>query len=128
MKTLAEINAERMKLVYEVINKISNRKKIGVRYTTAQLSEMCDGLVSPEIFKRVLSRAEYQARTDKGNTQGRARAWKTEYSHLFGAWNLNFKAYPVVREYTVKWFDEDGQLVKTAKRYIHDYEAEFVLN
>lgn len=127
MRTLTEINAERRNLIYEAAEKINGRKEIGKRYTPAQLSEMCDGLVPPETFKKALSRADSQARIDKNNGR-RARAWKSAYSFLFGDWGLRVKAYPVSRKYTIKWFDEDGQLIRTTERIVNDYEAEFVRN
>lgn len=124
MRTLAEINKERSKLIYEAMSKIINYRERNRRYNTGELSEMCDGLIPPEKFRECFRRAEYQARMDASPNR-RSRQWRSDKSHLFGWWSLEFKAYPVTRKCEVKWYDENGKVLKTTKQYIADYEVEF---
>lgn len=115
MRTLAEINEERKELICDAMDKIVERHERHRRYSPAELSKMCDGLISPETFRKSGARAEYLARKRR-----------KEWCLLFGWWNLSFKAYPVIRNYSVKWFDKDGQVVKTSEQYLADYEIEFI--
>jgi hypothetical protein len=124
MRTLAEINKERSKLIGEAMGLISAKGERNRRYNPGELSEMCNGLISPEKFRECFRRAEYQARMDALQNR-RARTWRSDKTHLFGWWNLDFKAYPVTRECEVKWYDENGKVLKTTKQYIADYEVEF---
>lgn len=124
MRTLTEINKERNKLIYEAMGMIINKRERNRRYNPGELSEMCDGLISPEKFRECFRRAEYQARMD-ASADRRSREWRSDKSHLFGWWSLEFKAYPVTRECKVKWYDENGKVLKIDTRYIADYEVEF---
>ena len=124
MRTLAEINKERSKLIYDAMGMIIAKRERNKRYTPADVSEMCGGLIPPETFRKIFARAEYQARQDAMQNR-RAREWRSDKTHLFGWWNLDIKAYPAIRECTVKWFDENGKVVKTTKQYMAEYEVEF---
>lgn len=124
MRTLAEINKERSKLIYDAMDMIVAKRERNKRYNPADVSEMCGGLIPPETFRKIFARAEYQARQDAMQNR-RAREWRSDKTQLFGWWNLDIKAYPVIRECTVKWYDENGKVVKTSKRYMAEYEVEF---
>lgn len=124
MRTLAEINKERKELIWNATKLIVKKRERNRRYTPAELSEMCDGLITPETFRKCFARAEYQARMD-ASVNSRSRTWRSDKSHLFGDWVLEYRAYPVARVYEVKWFDENGKVVKTSKRYMTEYEVEF---
>lgn len=124
MRTLAEINRERNVLINDAMNKIINKRERNRRYSPAEISEMCDGLIPPETFRKIFARAEYQARQDAAQNR-RAREWRSDRTHLFGWWSLDFKAYPVTRMCEVKWYDENGKVLKTTKQHIADYEVEF---
>lgn len=124
MKTLAEINKERGQLICDAMRMIEAKRERNRRYTPAEISEMCNGLISPEALRKSFARAEYQARMDSLQSR-RARNYRTDRTHLFGWWSLQFKAYPIIREYTVKWCDENGKVAKTTKQYLSDYDVEF---
>jgi hypothetical protein len=124
MRTLAEINKERSKLINEAMGMIIHNREYNRRYNPGELSEMCEGLIPPEKFRECFRRAEYQARMDASPNR-HSRQWRSEKSHLFGWWGLEFKAYPVTRKCEVKWYDENGKVLKTTKQYIADYEVEF---
>ena len=124
MRTLAEINKERTQLINDAMGMIVNKRERNKRYNPGELSEMCNGLISPEKFREGFRRAEYQARQDALLSR-RAREWRSDRTHLFGWWNLDIKAYPVIRECTVKWYDENGKVLRTTKQYLADHEVEF---
>lgn len=124
MRTLAEINKERNKLINDAMDMINTKRERNKRYTPADVSEMCGGLIPPETFRKIFARAEYQARQDALQNR-RAREWRSDKTHLFGWWSLEIKAYPVTREFIVKWFDENGKVVNTTKQYMAEYEVEF---
>ena len=124
MRTLAEINKERSQLINDAMGMISAKRERNRRYNPGEISEMCNGLISPEKFRECFRRAEYQARMD-GLQSRHARNYRTDRTHLFGWWNLDIKAYPVTRVCEVKWYDENGKVLKTTKQYLADYEVEF---
>ena len=124
MRTLAEINKERTQLINDAMGMIENKRERNKRYNPGELSEMCNGLISPEKFRECFRRAEYQARQD-ALVSRRARGRRSDRTHLFGWWNLDIKAYPVIRECTVKWYDENGKVLRTTKQYLADHEVEF---
>ena len=124
MRTLAEINKERTQLINDAMGMIVAKRERNKRYTPADVSEMCGGLIPPETFRKIFAHAEYQARQDAMQNR-RAREWRSDKTHLFGWWNFDIKAYPVTRVYEVKWFDENGKVVKTSKGYMAEYEVEF---
>ena len=51
MRTLAEINKERSKLIYDAMGMIINKRERNRRYNPRELSEMCNGLIPPEKFR-----------------------------------------------------------------------------
>ena len=124
MRTLTEINKERSQLINDAMGMISAKREHNRRYNPGELSEMCNGLIPPEKFRERFRHAEYQARQDALQNR-RAREWRSDKTHLFGWWNLDIKAYPVTRMCEVKWYDENGKVLKTTKQYIADYEVEF---
>ena len=124
MRTLAEINKERSQLINDAMGMISAKRERNRRYNPGELSEMCNGLIPPEKFRECFRHAEYQARQDALQNH-RAREWRSDRTHLFGWWSLDFKAYPVTRMCEVKWYDENGKVLKTTKQYLADYEVEF---
>lgn len=124
MRTLTEINKERSKLIYDAMGMIINKRERNRRYNPGELSEMCNGLIPPEKFRECFRHAEYQARQDALQNR-RSREWRSDRTHLFGRWDLDIKAYPVTRMCEVKWFDENGKVVKTTKQGLADYEVEF---
>lgn len=102
MKTLTEINAERMEIITEGINAILRRVEKGKVYTAEELSDMSGGLIPA---KNIQASLRHGLKAAERSTYLRRSG---EY-FLFGGCRVKpVKAY---RTLTYKVYDEDGELI-----------------
>lgn len=112
MKTLTEINAERMEIIEEGITNIERKAAKGKVYSAEELSLMSDGLIPAKNIQTSLNHAVHAM-----NKPRPCRSYGKYY--LYG--ELVIKPVRENRTLTYKVYDENGEFIKefTKNKYIY---------
>ena len=112
MKTLTEINAERMEIIEEGITNIANKVIKGKIYIAEELSTLSGGLIPAKNIQASFNRAVHEI--------GKLRPCRRYgYYYLYGG--LCIKPVRESHTLTYKVYDENGEFVKefTKNKYIY---------
>ena len=112
MKTLTEINAERMKIIEEGITNIANKVVRGKIYTAEELSTLSGGLIPAKNLQTSFNRAAHEV--------GKARPYR-RYGCYYLYGELCIKPVRENHTLTYKVYDENGEFIRefTKNKYIY---------
>lgn len=112
MKTLTEINAERMKIIEEGITNIAEKTARGKVYSAEELSILSGGLIPAKNLQASFNRAAHEAGKPRPN-----RGYGKYY--LYG--ELVIKPIRENHTFTYKVYDENGVFIRefTKNKYIY---------
>lgn len=117
MKTLTEINAERMEIIEEGITNIAEKAARGKVYSAEELSILSGGLIPAKNLQASFNRAAHEV-----NKLRPCRAYGKYY--LYG--ELVIKPVRENRTLTYKVYDENGEFIREFTKNKYVYKAMIV--